>query len=219
MSILKLLSFKTEMAKLLSFKTEIAKLLSIVFASVFLLAGCATTNSAGAAKQTQVDRITPEELAKLMPNTVENVSLDEVVADSKAGKTPDEIIAKIKASNSVYDLTPSQSLDLSQKGVSAQVLDYMHQQYELAKQNAIADEMNSRAKTKQAEINQLKRNNARLGYYDPFFGYAYPRFGGYYGRGFGNGFYGGFPIPIGPAGRHWRGGLGLGFGYPYGWGW
>ena len=118
--------------KLLSFKTEIAKLLSIVFVSVFLLASCATTNSAGAAKQAQVDRITPEELAKLMPNTVENVSLDEVVADSKAGKTADDIIAKIKASNSVYDLTPSQSLDLSQKGVSAQVLDYIHQQYELA---------------------------------------------------------------------------------------
>ena len=174
---------------------------------ILLLNACASTGG----RQAQVDRITPEELAKLMPAPVATLSLDEIVNDSKQGKTPDEIIAKIKASNSRYALSSTQTVDLSKQGVDVKVLDYIQQSNELAKQNAIADEINKREKEKKIAQSQLQRERdfARDRYYDPFWG---PGFGGYYGRP--------FLMPIGPAGRHWRGsrfGWGLGYGYPYGW--
>ncbi len=175
--------------------------------SLLLLAGCASTGT----QQSKVARITPEELAKLIPPPVATLSLDEIVADSKAGKSVDDIIAKIKSSNSRYELSSTQILDLNKQGVDAKVLDYIQQSNELAKQNAIAEEMNKREQEKAAAKKQLQRerahNNSR--FYDPFWG---PGFGGYYGRGF----YG----PIGPAGRHWRGsrfGWGLGYGHPLWW--
>ena len=178
------------------------KRLLLLILSLLLVSGCASTGS----KPNQVERITPEELAKLIPPPVAAVSLDEIVADSKAGKSADDIIAKIKNSNSRYELSSTQVLDLNKQGVDAKVLDYIQQSNELAKQNAIAEEMNKREKEKAVAEKQLQRerayNNNR--YYDPFWG---PYYGGYYGRGF-----------YGPG--YWRGsrfGWGLGFGHRFGW--
>ena len=170
--------------------------------SLLLVSGCAST---GTQQQAKIERITPEELAKILPQPVAIVSLDEIVTDSKQNKSADEIIAKIKASNSRYELTPAQTLDLSKKGVDTKVLDYIHESNELAKQNAIADEINKREKERAAAEKKLKRERdaAQNRYYDPFWG---PRFGGfygpygYYGRGFGSRF-----------------GWGGGFGYPFYW--
>ena len=183
--------------------------------ALFTLSGCAIN----AVKQTEIERITPEQLAKIMPPPVATITLDEIVNDSKAGKSSDEIIAKIKASNSRYELTPTQTLDLSKKGVDTKVLDYMQQSNELAKQNAIADEMNKRTRERAAAEKILKRERdlARDRYYDPFFGSRFgprfgPRFGGFYGNPYlGNPYYG-----YGPRFGH-RFGFGLGYGYPYGW--
>lgn len=177
------------------------RLLLFMF-SLLLLAGCASTGN----KPSQVERITPEELAKLIPPPVATVSLDEIVTDSKAGKSADEIIAKIKNSNSRYELSPTQVLDLNKQGVDVKVLDYIQQSNELAKQNAIAEEINKREKEKAAAKKQLQRERAlnHNRYYDPFWGSYY---GGYYGPGF-----------YGPG--HWRGsrfGWGLGFGHRFGW--
>lgn len=148
--------------------------LSILFAVVLALSACASSG----ARYGNVDRITPEEMAKILPKPVATLSLDEIVSDSKQGKTADEIIAKIKASNSRYELTPSQSLDLSQKGVDIKVLDYIHESNEAAKQNAVADEINKREKAKRIaqERLQQEREFIRDDYYDPFWG---PRFGLY----------------------------------------
>jgi hypothetical protein len=151
---------------------------AIMFALI-ALAGCATTGT----NQAQVERITPEELAKILPPPIATVSLEEIVADSKHGKTPDEIIEKIKASNSRYELTPSQTLDLSNQGVSTKVLDYIHQSNELAKQNAIADELNKREKEKRIaqERLQQERDYARDLYGYPYgFGIGYPYYGSFY---------------------------------------
>ena len=183
------------------------KALFALIVILFTLSGCASTG----VSQTKIDRITPEELAKILPPPVAIISLDEIVADSKAGKTVDEIIAKIKTSNSRYELTTAQTLDLSKQGVDTKVLDYIHQSNELAKQNAIADEMNKREVDRRATEKALRRERdyAQHQYYDPFWG---PRFGAFYGAPY----YG----PIGPGYRHWprsRFGLGLGLGYPYGW--
>ena len=148
--------------------------------SLLVLSGCASTG----AQQAKVDRITPEELAKILPPPVATLTLDEIVSDSKAGKTPDEIIAKIKTSNSRYELTTSQTLDLSKQGVDVKVLDYMHQSNELAKQNAIADEMNKREQEKRAAQKQLQRERAlaQSYYYDYFDG---PFYNPYYHYGYG----------------------------------
>lgn len=171
--------------------------LAVVMTSMMLV-GCAST---GPSNQGQVERITPEELAKLMPAPVATVSLDELIVDSKQGKTSDEIIAKIKESDSRYALTPEQIVNLNKKGVDFKVLDYIQQSNELAKQNAIAEEINKREKAKVKAQKELRRERAfsRNRYYDPFWG---PRFGFSYGR------------------RHWHGshfGWGLGYGRPYYW--
>lgn len=172
-------------------KVNILVILSVI--SVFSFAGCASNTT----KPAQIDRITPEELAKIMPPPVAVVSLDEIVSDTKQGKTPDYIIEKIKTSNSRYELTPSQTLMLSKQGVDVRVLDYIHQSNELAKQNAVADEINKREKNKRAELNRLKRQH----YYEPFGGYGWGPYGygGYYGPRYGSrfGFGGGFYRPWG----------------------
>lgn len=182
-------------------KTLIATIITVI-----MLSGCASTGS----QQGKVDRITPEELAKILPPPVATLSLIEIVAMSRAGKTADEIIAKIKLSQSRYELTPTQTLDLNKQGVDTKVLDYIHQSNELAKQNAIADELNKREKEKRAAQKQLQQERyyGQHQYYDPFWG---PRFGAFYGVPY----FG----PIGPGYRHWprsRFGLGLGYGY-HGW--
>ncbi|MEE9330795.1 MAG: hypothetical protein V3U89_01065 [Methylophilaceae bacterium] len=173
----------------------------LVLAIFFILTGCA---SLGEHQQGQVERITPEELAKLLSPPVATVTLDEIVTDSKQGKTSDVIIAKIKDSNSRYELSSTQILDLNKQGVDVKVLDYIQQSNELAKQNAIATEMNRREKEKSEVQKQL--NQARLArhrYYDPFWG---SRYNFYYRHGF--------------PGRYWRGsrfGWGMSYGHPFGW--
>ena len=163
------------------------KALIAVSLTLILLAGCASTGT----QQSKLERITPEELAKLLPPPVATVALSEIVADSKAGKTTDEIIAKIKTSNSRYELTTAQTLDLSKQGVDVKVLDYMHQSNELAKQNAIADEMNKREQEKRSAQKQLQRERALAQsyyndyfdspFYNPYYHYGY---GPYYGSRF-----------------------------------
>ncbi len=160
------------------------KILIMLIASLLVLSGCASTGGGYG----QAERITPEELAKIMPPPVATVTLDEITADSKAGKTPDEIIAKIKASNSRYALTSSQVLDLNKQGVDVKVLDYIQQSNELAKQNAIADEINKREQEKRAAQKQLQRERALAQsyyydyfdspFYNPYYHYGY---GPYYG--------------------------------------
>ncbi|MDZ4141033.1 MAG: hypothetical protein U1C48_03395 [Methylotenera sp.] len=157
-----------------------------LMAVALMLTGCASSGNGYG----QVDRITPEELAKILPPAVANVSLDEIVADSKQGKTPDEIIAKIAASNSRYELTPAQTLDLGKQGVDVKVLDYIYQSNELAKQNAIAEEINRREQENLNTQRQLRRERTYDGSYYYGYPYYYPYYGGYYG-GYGRGYYGG----------------------------
>lgn len=144
-------------------------------------------------------RISPEELARIMPKPVAKLSLDDIVRLSQQGTSPEEIIAQIKAADSLYDLTPSQSVELSRKGVDARVLDYMHEQRELALQNNIADEINRREKQKQAELAKLKNRMWQQRYYSPRCGYGFSPygfggFGSHFGHRFGVGTGIGFPL-------------------------
>lgn len=159
--------------------------LSILLVAVLALSACASSS----ARYGNVDRITPEQMAKILPAPIATLSLDEIVNDSKQGKTADEIIAKIKASNSRYELTPTQTLQLSKQGVDTKVLDYMHESNEAAKQNAIADEINKREKAKQIALDRLEQEREfyRDDPFDPFWG---SRYGGFYGSPYGYPYYG-----------------------------
>lgn len=151
--------------------------------AVSLLAGCATNGQP--VKQVQIDRISAEQLAALAPPAVAALSLEEVAAQCKQGKTDAEVIAAIKASDSRYALSASEVLEWHQKGISKGVLDYIQQANTQALQNAIADEMNKREQARVENEQKLKRerDSARL-YSDPWF------YGPGYGYGFGRPYWG-----------------------------
>lgn len=182
---------------------------SLIALAALWLVGCATTNNSPT--QAEIQRISPEELEKLIPPAVATVSLEELVADTKAGKTPDELIEKIKVSNSRYDLTPEQSLALSKQGLDIKVLNYIHEANELARQNAIADEINKREQANQLNEKKLKRERdlARMRSFDPYWGY-----GGFYGPP-----WYGSPFGFGPYGHRFGRGFGPRFGWGLGYGW
>ncbi len=92
--------------------------LGLVCLALIGLSACATTGNSPT--QAEIQRISPEELEKLIPPAVATVTLEELLADAKQGKTPDELIEKIKTSNSRYDLTPEQSFRIEQKRLGYQ---------------------------------------------------------------------------------------------------
>ena len=155
------------------------KLVIAAITASLVLAGCATTQQQ---QEPQIQRISQEELEKIMPQPTPFITYDELVRLSKAGTSPDDIIAKIKESHSRYDLTPSKALDLSKQGVSPKVLDYIYSSREQALRDGFADELNKREKAKVVEQERLRREYQwRYRSYDPFWG---PGFGGYWGRGY-----------------------------------
>jgi hypothetical protein len=156
---------------------------------VSLATGCAT-DSKRAGGPPLVDRISAEALEKIMPQPRPVLSLDEIVTLSKQGLNHEQIIQKIKESDSSYELTPSQSVDLSHRGVDRRVLDYIHTSRELALRNKLAEEINKRERDKRAELDKLKQQMInRQRFDDPFC--RYQRFGfspygfGAYGSRFG----------------------------------
>lgn len=155
---------------------------------MILVSGCATTQS----QAPQIQRISAEELERIMPQAVPNLSLNELVVLSNSGMTPDQIIERIKATDSRYDLTPSQALQLSKEGVDSKVLDYIHASREQALRDGVAEEINKREQQKQQELERVKREYQLRSYpyYHPYFGYGYypwrhPRYHPYYGIGIG----------------------------------
>jgi hypothetical protein len=179
--------------------------LIFIFAACSALAACASNNQYSAAGSQKIDRISEEELARIMPKPIASLSLDDLVSLAKSGVTADTLIEKIRASNSSYDLTPSQVIDLNKQGVDNKVLDYIHTSRELALRNNVAEEINQREKIKRAELEKLKQQQwleRQQRMYDPFCGY------GYYGRPFG---YGSFGSRFGHRSR-----FGASFGFPLG---
>lgn len=156
------------------------------------LAGCATDGKQ-AGGSPQIDRISADDLERIMPQPQAVLSLDEIVSLSKQGLGYEQIIQKIKESDSSYALTPSQSVDLSHRGVDKKVLDYIHTSRELALRNKLAEEINKREQDKRAELAKLKQQMInRQRFEDPFC--RYQRFGfspygfGAYGSRFGSRF-------------------------------
>lgn len=170
---------------------------------VLSVSGCSATGNKTNSAGPKIDRISAEDLARLTPKPVAKLTLEDLVRLTQEGNSPDQIIAQIRSTDSMYDLTPSQSLELSRKGVDAKVLDYIHESREAAVRNQLADEINRRESQKQVEVARLKNQLwQRQRYYDPFC----------------RGYYGLRPYGFGGYGRHFGShfGLGLGFGGPLG---
>lgn len=170
---------------------------------LMLIVGCASNARQGETATPKIDRISAEELARIIPKPVAKLSLDDLVRLTKEGNSPDQVIAKIEASDSMYDLTPSQSVALNRQGVDAKVLDYIHARRELAVRNNLADEILKREKEKRAELAKLKNQLWQQRFYDPYCRYGY---------------YGLTPYGYGAYGSRYgsRFGIGSGFGYPGG---
>lgn len=174
---------------------------------LLLVSGCATTAHDVGSEGPRIDRVSTEELALLISAPVAKLTLDDLLRLTKEGNSAEQVIAQIKATDSIYDLTPSQNVDLSRQGLDAKVLDYIHESRELALRNSLADEINRREKQKQEEITRLKnRLWQQQRYYDPschsYYGLMPYGYGGY-GRHFGP-----------HSGSHF--GLGAGVGFPFG---
>lgn len=176
-----------------------------IFAACLTLAACASSSQYSGASSQKIDRISEAELARIMPKPIATLSLEDLVNLTKSGIKADELIEKIRLSNSSYDLTPSQVVDLNKQGVNNKVLDYIHTSRELALRNQVAEEINQREKSKRVELDKLKQQqlqDRQLRTYDPFCGY------GYYGRPYG---YGAFGSRFGHRSR-----FGASFGFPLG---
>ena len=143
-------------------------------AALMLVAGCASLPE----QPSQIQRISSEELESIMPKQLLNLSLDEIVQLSQARLSAEQIIQKIKDSQSQYTLTASQLLELGKKGVDVKVLDYIQASHEQAIRDGFAEELNKREQTKLQEQQKLKREyQLRQPYYDPYWGYPYPYYG------------------------------------------
>ena len=143
------------------------------------LCGCASNHPPSEAPK--ISRITPEELERLQPVPAPNLPLDEIVRMSRAGATPDLIIAAIRDSHSGYALTASQMIELARQGVDGKVLDHIQAAQEQATRDAFAEEFNQRERACQEKIKALQLEVMRWPYYDPFWSYPYP-YGPYWRR-------------------------------------
>jgi hypothetical protein len=156
--------------------------------ALFLL-GCATTSAPPDAGH-GIARLSPEELARLMPKPDPKLPLAEIIRLSKEGATAKDIIARIRETGSRYDLSASQAIELHSQGVNAEVLDYIQSAREQALRDRIADEINQRELRHAQELRleqELRRNSY---YYDPWWpgypgwnqGYPFLPYGGFYWR-------------------------------------
>jgi hypothetical protein len=155
------------------------------------LAGCATT-PAPDERGIKIERLTPEELARLLPKPDPKLPPEDLVRMSKEGLPPQDIIARIKQTGSRYALSASQVIELHGQGVSNEVLDYIQTAREQELRDRIADEINQR---EQRHAEQLRREQTlrRNSYnYDPWwpgysgyggpYGYPFRPYGGFYWR-------------------------------------
>jgi hypothetical protein len=150
----------------------------ILMLVLLLLAGCATQGTQPDRQSAPaIERISAEELEKLMPKPTPALTMDEIVQLSTAGTSADDIIARIRQANAFFDLTPTQVIDLNRRGVSQRVLDYLHEANLQAIRNSMTDEINRRGDACRAQQDKLEQELMRRSrlYCDPYWGYPYSR--------------------------------------------
>jgi hypothetical protein len=161
----------------------------LISALALSLLGCATA-SAPPDGTGGIARLSPEELARMMPKPNPKLPLAELVRMSREGATAKDIIARIRETDSRYDLSASQAIELHSQGVSAEVLDYIQSAQVQELRDRMAEEINQREQRHAEELGReqtLRRNSY---YYDPWwpgypgwnYGYPFSPYGGFYWR-------------------------------------
>lgn len=158
--------------------------------ALFLL-GCATASAPPDAGP-GIARLSPEELAQLLPKPDPKLPPAELVRMSRENASAKDIIARIRETGSRYDLAASQAIELHRQGVSAEVLDYIQSAREQALRERVTEEINQREQRHAEELRreqQLWRHGICsdprwLGYPGSAWHYGYPflPYGGIYLR-------------------------------------
>lgn len=169
--------------------------LSAALFCLAILAGCA---SSGPPPGT-VQRITPEELARIKPVAKPVVGLEEIIARTRTGATPEAIIARLAETGTVHVLTSAQIVELSRQGVDQKVLDYLAEVQEKARQATLVTQLADRDAQAAAQLEQERQRRQALQHqYDAWYwGYGYGPWGPRYGFGWG-------PYYRDPFFRPWR---------------
>jgi len=169
---------------------------AVAAAAALLQLACAAPNASPQA----IQRLDPGALAEIERGrqAVVPLSLDEVVARSRAGQGSVALLEEIHRTGTRHPISPSEAVRLKAQGVAPEVLDALNEahtrwaQDEAAAQRARRDaEQAAALKRAQAEAERYRRS---VPYADPFwpyrshpFGYPYrhPRFAPYGGFGWG----------------------------------
>ena len=152
------------------------------------LLGCASVSAPPDAGP-GIARLSPEDLARLLPRPEAKLPLTEIVRLSKAGATAKELIARIRETGSRYELSASQAIELHAQGVSTKVLDYIQSARAQELRDRIAEEINQREQRHAEELRREQELRLNTIYHDPWWP-AYPGYG--WGHGYPFYPYGGF---------------------------
>jgi hypothetical protein len=138
-----------------------------VLCSLLLLAGCATLRDGAVAPK--LDRLPAAESARRTPEAAP-LALDDLLALTKSGATPQAIVARLQQSGTRFALTPAQVVDLHARGLPLPVLQAVYEDREKALQVDLTQQLVERDQRCRAEIDQARRAEqlrARLDV-DPF---------------------------------------------------
>lgn len=131
------------------------------------LLGCATA-SAPPVGSGAIARLSPEDLARLLPKPEPKLPPAELVRMSKEGATAKDVIARIRETGSRYDLSASQMIDLHAQGVSAEVLDYIQSARAQELRDRVAEEINQREQRHAEELRREQALRRDSPYFDPW---------------------------------------------------
>jgi hypothetical protein len=159
-----------------------------------LLAACASNGPPPGA----VQRLSPQDLARLQPPANPKIPLDEIVAWSKEGATPEAIVRRLGETGTVHILSPAQIVDLARQGVHQKVIDYLVDVQEKARQATLITQLADRDAQAAAQLaHERERQRALQQYYGSWqWGYGAGPWGP--GYGIGRGYY------YDPYFRGWR---------------
>lgn len=154
---------------------------------VLLLTACASSGP----QPGSVQRLSPEELARIRPVARPVVGLEEIIARTKTGQTPEAIIARLRETGTVHVLPSAQIVDLSRQGVDQKVIDYLAEAQEKARQATLTTQLADRDAQAAAQLEQERQRRLALQHqYDSWtWGYSYGPWGPRYGIGWGRGYY------------------------------
>lgn len=147
----------------------------LISALALALQGCAT-NQALPDTGGAIARLSPDELARLLPKPDPKLPLAELVRMSKEGAGAKDLIARIRQSGSRYDLSASEMIALHTQGVSAEVLDYIQAAREQAVRDRMAEEINQREQRHAEDLQREENLRRNTCFYDPWWP-AYPGYG------------------------------------------